>query len=78
MAVGAREASISRDAKIVSMTALMLISPRPTVTGSSNTKNRRTAGSRQSMTSLSRPSSPRSQGTGRNSWISVPTTIEAA
>ena len=37
-----------------------------------------TAGSRMSSASRSRPSSPRSQGSGSRNWITVPTTIEPA
>ena len=69
---------MNRDAKKVSITALTLISPRPSVTGSISLNTRATAGSRQSSTSWSWPSRPRSQGIGRNTWISVATRIAAA
>ena len=78
IALGARSGSINREAKNVSMTALKLMSPSPIVTGIISTNTRRTAGSRQSMTSRSRPSSPRSHGSGSSTWIIVPTTIEPA
>ena len=55
----------------MSITALTLIRPSVSVTGSISVKNRRTAGSRQSSTSCRRPSSPRSHGSGSSSWISV-------
>ena len=57
---------------------LMLISPSVSVTGSMSTKNRFTAGSRQSMTARSRPSRPRSQGTGSRSWTAAPTSVAIA
>ena len=46
--------SMSRAAKSVSITALKLISPRPSVTGTISLKTCRTAGSRQSITSCRR------------------------
>ena len=76
--VGASSGSISRDAKIESTSRLKLISPSPIVTGIIRTKTRLTAGSRQSIRNCSRPSSPRSQGTGSRTWITVPITIEMA
>ena len=48
------------------------------MTGTISTKTRLTAGSRQSIRNWSRPSSPRSQGTGSSTWITVPITIEIA
>ncbi len=54
------------------------MSPSPIVTGIISTKTRRTAGSRQSITSPSRPSRPRSHGSGSSTWITVPITIETA
>jgi hypothetical protein len=56
IAVGARSGLISRDAKNVSMTALMLIKPSPSVTGTMFLKTSFTAGSRQSITSRRCPS----------------------
>jgi hypothetical protein len=78
IAVGASSGSIRREAKIESITRLKLIRPRPMVTGTISTKTRRTAGSRQSSTKCRRPSSPRSQGTGSSTWITVPIRIEMA
>ena len=69
---------MSRDAKNVSITALTLISPSPSVTGTMFTNTRFTAGSRQSSTSRSRSSRPRSHGSGRNTWMNVATRIETA
>ena len=63
--------SISRDANSVSTTALKLIRPRPSVTGSMSTNTCFTAGSRQSRTTRSRPSRPRSHGTGSSTWMTV-------
>ena len=67
-----------RDAKSVPISVDTLISPSVSVTGSMRTKNRRTAGSRQSSAIRSRPSSPRSHGTGIRSCTSVASTIEPA
>ena len=78
IALGASLGSISRDAKNVPITALTLIRPSPSVTGSISTKTRFTAGSRESSARRSRPSSPRSQGSGSSNWITVPTRIEPA
>ena len=61
-----------------STTALKLISPSPSVTGSISLSTRETAGSRQSISTRKRPSSPRSQGIGKSTWITVPMTIETA
>ena len=78
IAVGDSSGSISRDAKIESTTALKLIRPRPSVTGSISLSTRQTAGSRQSIKTRSFPSRPRSHGIGSNTWITVPITIEIA
>ena len=78
IAVGARSGSISREAKSVSTTALTLIRPRPSVTGTISANTRRTAGSRQSRATRSRPSRPRSHGSGSSTWITVPIRIEPA
>ena len=51
---------------------------REIVTGTIRTKTCRTAGSRQSSTSCSLPSRPRSQGIGSSTWMSVPIRIETA
>ena len=69
---------MSRDAKNVSITALTLISPSPSVTGTISTNTRFTAGSRQSSARRSRPSRPRSHGIGRKTWMNVATRIDAA
>ena len=61
-----------------STSALKLMRPRPSATGSISFSTWRTAGSRQSITSSSRPPRPRSHGTGSSTWITVPTRIEAA
>ena len=71
IAAGASSGSTSRDAKSMFTKMLTLISPSVSVTGSISTKKRLTAGSRQSSTARSRPSRPRSQGTGRSSWTTV-------
>ena len=78
IALGAWNLSISRAAKIVSTNALKLISPSPSVIGTISTNVRRTAGSRQSITTCSRPSRPRSQGSGSSNWITVAIRIENA
>jgi hypothetical protein len=78
IALGAIWGSISWAAKIASMSALTLISPSASVTGNISTKTRRTAGSRQSSTSCSRPGSRRSHGSGSTNWTSVPTRIDPA
>ena len=61
-----------------SISAFRLIRPRPSATGSISFSVWATAGSRQSITSSSRPPRPRSQGTGSSTWITVPTTIAPA
>ena len=78
IALGAWYRSIRRAAKNVSTTALMLISPSPIVIGTISTKTSATAGSRQSITSCSRPSRPRSQGIGSSIWMIVAIRIETA
>ena len=78
IAVGASDGSMSLDAKIESTTALKLIRPRPSVTGSMSFRTRHTAGSRQSIRTRRLPSSPRSHGIGNSTWITVPITIETA
>jgi hypothetical protein len=78
IALGANSGSISLEAKIESMTRLKLIRPSPIVTGTISVKTRLIAGSRQSSTSWSRPSRPRSHGKGSRTWITVPITIETA
>ena len=70
--------SRKRDAKSVSITALTLISPSPSVTGIISLNVCATAGSRQSITRRSRSSRPRSHGIGSSTWITVPITIEPA
>ena len=67
IAVGASSGSSRRDAKIVPTRKFTLMSPIVSVTGSISTSTRRTAGSRQSMTIVRRPSSLRSHGTGSRS-----------
>ena len=57
---------------------LMLISPSVSVTGSISTKNRLTAGSRQSKTGRSLPSRPRSHGTGRSSCTGAAESVAIA
>ena len=69
---------MKRDAKNVSITALTLIRPRPSVTGTIRTKTRLTAGSRQSITICRWPSRPRSHGIGSSVWITVAIRIENA
>ena len=64
IAVGASSGSSSRDANSVSTTTFTLISPIVRVTGSISASTRRTAGSRQSSTIVSRPSRRRSHGIG--------------
>ena len=61
-----------------STSALMLIRPSPSVTGSIILNTRLTAGSRQSITICRRPSRPRSQGSGSRNCTTVPTRIEPA
>jgi hypothetical protein len=78
IAFGDMNGSIHFDATIVPMTALTLIRPRPSVTGTISMKTCFTAGSRMSIASRRRPSRPRSHGRGRSSWITVPIRIEAA
>ncbi len=78
IAAGARAGSSRFDANNVSTNALKLIRPRPIVTGSISTNTRFTAGSRQLTAARSRPSRPRSQGSGIRTWITVPTRIEPA
>ena len=78
IAFGAIVGSISFEAKKVPITAFTLIRPSPSITGPISLKTCFTAGSRMSNASRSRPSSPRSQGSGSRNWISVPTTIEPA
>ena len=78
IAFGAIVGSISFEAKTVPITALTLIRPSPSITGTISLKTCLTAGSRMSSASRSRPSSPRSHGSGSSSWITVPTTIEPA
>ena len=56
----------------------MLISPSPIVTGTISTNVRFTAGSRMSITMCSRPSRPRSHGSGRRNWAIVATRIATA
>ena len=60
------------------ITALKLIRPSPSVTGSISTNTCLTAGSRQSIAGRRAPSRPRSHGSGRSTWITVPTRIEPA
>ena len=69
---------MSREANSVPISVETLIRPSVSVTGSMSTRNRRTAGSRQSKASRRRPSSPRSHGTGRSSCTTVAMTIEPA
>ncbi len=78
IAVGASSGSRSLDAKSMSTKKLTLMSPIVSVTGSISASTRRTAGSRQSSTIVSRPSSRRSHGTGSRSITSVPRTTTAA
>ena len=78
IALGERSGSMYRAAKKVPITAAKLMRPRPSVTGSISTKTRFTAGSRQSIATRSRPSSPVSQGKGRSNCTTVPSTIEPA
>ena len=65
IAVGASSGSRSLDAKSMSTKKLTLISPIVSVTGSMSLSTRLTAGSRQSTTIVSEPSSRRSHGTGK-------------
>jgi len=69
---------MKRDAKKVSISALTLISPRPSVTGIINLNVCATAGSRQSITSRNRSSRPRNHGIGSSTCTSVPARIDAA
>ena len=65
IAVGASTPFTSREAKTWSITALTLIRPRPSVTGTMSTNVRLTIGSRQSISTRSRSSpcsSERSHG----------------
>ncbi len=78
IAAGASSGSSRRDAKSVSTRKFTLTSPMVSVTGSINTSTRLTAGSRQSMTTVRRPSSLRSQGIGSSSCTSVPRTTTPA
>jgi hypothetical protein len=78
IAFGAIVGSIHFAATTVPITAFTLISPSPSITGPISLKTCFTAGSRTSRASRSRPSSPRSQGSGSSSWITVPATIEPA
>ena len=78
IAAGASSGSSSRDANSVSTRKFTFTRPIVSVTGSIRTSTRLTAGSRQSMTIVSRPSSRRSHGIGRRSCTSVPTTTTPA
>ena len=70
---------MKREAKNVSISALTLIRPSPSVTGSISLKTRLTAGSRQSITTLQAAvPSPRSHGSGSSTWMNVATRIEPA
>ena len=69
---------MNREAKKVSISALTLISPSPSVTGTISLRTRQTAGSCQSISTCRRPSSPRSQGSGISTWMNVATRIEPA
>ncbi len=60
------------------MNALMLIRPSPIVTGTISANVRFTAGSRTSITMRSRPSRPRSHGSGSRNWTIVATRIATA
>ncbi len=78
MALGESLGSMYRDAKNVPITALKLMSPRPSVTGIISTNVCLTAGSRQSISRCSFPSRRSSQGTGNSTWMIVPTRIDPA
>ena len=72
---------MKREAKNVSISALMLIRPRPSVTGTISLNVCLTTGSRQSSTIRSRSSPrsmPRSHGSGRKTWMNVAIRIENA
>src|SRR6266550_1384144 len=70
--------SMNLAAKNVSMTALKLIRPSPSVTGIISTKTCLIAGSRQSIATRRFPSRPASHGSGSSTWITVPIRIETA
>ena len=62
----------SRDAKNVSMTALTLIRPRPSVTGQHQLEDAPAPPGRASRArAAAAPSRPRSHGIGRSTWITV-------
>ena len=79
IALGASVGSMKRAAKNVPITALKLISPRPSVTGShqhEDPAHRRVAPvDREAQAAVAARAAT---GTGSSTWITVPTTIEPA